>query len=121
EDARAVLETLWAESPSIWIAMRIVPTYVKAGRVDNARAIYQELLARREREYVPPFALAVCEAALGDLEAAIASCLAAVEDRDVLLGLFQSWPPELEPLRADPRFTTLMQRFNARGTQAERH
>ncbi|MCA1562381.1 MAG: protein kinase [Acidobacteria bacterium] len=113
EDALAVLETLWAESPSTWVAMRIVPTYAKVGRVDKARAIYDELLARRDHAYVPPFVLAACEAGLGDHEAAIASCLAAVEARDVLLGLF-SWLPDLEPLRADPRFTRLMQRFNAR-------
>jgi hypothetical protein len=81
--------------------------------MDKARAIYDALLARHDSEYVPPFALAVCEAGLGDHEAAIASCLAAVEARDVLLGLFQSWVPGFEPLRADPRFTHLMQRFNA--------
>ena len=74
-----------------------------------------ELLARREREYVPPFVLAVCETALGDHEAAIASCVAAVEARDVLLALFHAWLPDLEPIRADPRFADLMQRFNARG------
>jgi tetratricopeptide (TPR) repeat protein len=116
EDALAVLETLWAESPNNWVAMWIVPTYAKVGRMDNARAVYDALLARRNREYVPPFALAVCEAGLGDHEAAIASCLAAVEARDVLLALFHSWIPDLESLRADPRFTHLMQQFNARGS-----
>jgi adenylate cyclase len=115
EEALAVLERLWAESPNnTWVAVQIVPTYAKVGRLEEARGIYEALRARREREYVAPFALAVCETALGDHEAAIASCLAAVEARDVLLALFQAWMPDLGPLRADPRFADLMQRFNAR-------
>ena len=116
EEALTVLERLSAESPHhIWVALQLVPTYAKVGRLEEARAIYEELLARREREYVPPFVLAVCETALGDHEAAIASCVAAVEARDVLLALFQAWIPDFEPVRADPRFADLMQRFNARG------
>ena len=116
EEALMLLERLWAESPNnIWVTIRIVPTYAKVGRLEETRAIYDGLLARREREYVPPFVLAVCETALGDHEAAIASCVAAVEARDVLLALFHAWVPDLEPVRADPRFADLMQRFNARG------
>ena len=38
----------------------------------------------------------------------------AVERRDVLLALFPAWVPDLDPLRADPRFPQLMQCFNAR-------
>jgi hypothetical protein len=37
-----------------------------------------------------------------------------VEGRDVLLGLFQLWIPDLDPLRADPRFARLVEQFNAR-------
>ena len=111
-----MLEPVWAESPNnIWATIRIVPTYAKVGRFEKARAIYEELLARREREYVPPFVLAVCETALGDHETAMASCVAAVEARDVLLAVFHAWVPDLEPVRADPRFADLMRQFNARG------
>jgi tetratricopeptide (TPR) repeat protein len=60
EEALAVLETFWAESPMTWVAIHLVPTYAKLGRLEQARAIYDQLLARRDREYVPPFALAVC-------------------------------------------------------------
>ena len=86
-EALSVLEALWAELPdNIWLTLQIVPTYAKVGRLEEARAIYDGLLARRAQEYVPPFVLAVCETALGDHEAAIASCVAAVEARDVLAG-----------------------------------
>ena len=116
EEALSVLEALWAESPyNTWVTIRIVPAYAKVGRFEKARAIYEELLVRREREYLPPFVLAVCETALGDHEGAIASCAAAVKGQDVFLGFFQSWMPGLEPVRADPRFADLMQRFNTRG------
>jgi serine/threonine-protein kinase len=116
EEALSVLEELWAESPyNVWVTIRIVPTYARVGRFEEARAIYEELLVRREREYLPPFVLAVCETALGDHEGAIASCAAAVEAQDVLLGFYHSWLPDLEPVRADPRFADLVQRFNARG------
>ncbi len=116
EEALSVLEALRAESPyNNWVTIRIVPTYAKVGRFEEARAIYEELLMRREREYVPPFILAVCETALGDHEGAIASCAAAVEAKDVFLGLFHSWVPDLEPVRADPRFADLVHRFNTRG------
>ncbi len=115
EEALSVLEALWAESPyNVWVTLRIVPTYAKVGRFDKARAIYDELLVRREHEYLPPFVLAVSETALGDHEGAIASCAAAVEAQDVFLGFFHSWLPDLEPLRADPRFADLIQRFNTR-------
>ena len=116
DEALSVLEALWAESPyNTWLTLQIVPTYAKVGRLEEARAIYDGLLARRAQEYVPPFVLAVCETALGDHEAAIASCAAAVEARDVLLAIFHRWLPALAPVRVDPRFADLMQRFNARG------
>jgi pentatricopeptide repeat protein len=114
DQALTVLETLWAESPSHWVAMRIVPTYARVGRWEHARAVYDEMLERRHREYVPPFVLAACASGVGDHEAALAFCAAAVEGRDVLLGHFQSWLPDLDLLRADPRFVRLVEQFNAR-------
>jgi hypothetical protein len=82
--------------------------------LERAHAIYDELLARRAHEYVPPFALAVCASALGDHETAMAFSAEAVEGRDVMLGLFHSWVPDLDPLRADPRFARLIDYFNTR-------
>jgi pentatricopeptide repeat protein len=114
DESLAVQEALWVESPNNWVAFTIVSAYAKVGRLEHARKIYDELVARRAHEYVPPFTLAVCANALGDHEAAMAFCEDAVEGRDVLLGFFHAWVPGFEPLRSDPRFAHLVERFNAR-------
>jgi tetratricopeptide (TPR) repeat protein len=116
DEALAVLETLWAETPNTWVAMQIVPTYAKLGRLDQARAIYDDVRGRRSLEYVSPFALAMCATGLGEHQDALALTAAAVDGRDVLVGVFHSWIPDLDPLRADPAFTDLVKRFNARKT-----
>ena len=59
EEAIELLEPLWAKTGHNWVAMGLVPAYVQAGREDQARRLYQSLLARHAREYVQPFVLAV--------------------------------------------------------------
>jgi hypothetical protein len=115
EEAIAVFEPLWAESGHSWLPMGLVPTYMQAGRRDEARTIYQSLLARQAREYVQPFVLAVCATALGDDEAAIGLCKAAAEERDMLFALVNRWWPDFERVRADPRFDQILLRFNSCG------
>jgi tetratricopeptide (TPR) repeat protein len=115
EEARGMLDPLWEETHHPWVALLIVPTYVRLGRHDRARAIHDELLARRDRsEYVSPFLLGVCESTLGNQDAAIEHCREGVEGRDALMALFPPWQPDLEPLRSDPRFVALMEQFNSR-------
>jgi len=109
-EALALLETLWTEAPITWVALQLVPTSAKLGRLEEARVIYDQLLARRDHEYVTPFALAICASGLADHEAALTFSAAAVEGLDVLLGLFHLWIPDLDPLRADPRFARLVYR-----------
>jgi serine/threonine protein kinase/Tfp pilus assembly protein PilF len=113
-EAIAVLEPLWAQSGHNWVAIGLVPTYANAGTRELARRIYDALLARREPEYVPPFVLAVCASALGDHEAAIAFCEAAIVACDMLFAVFHRWLPDFEPVRTDPRFADLLARFNTR-------
>ena len=52
--------------------------------------------------------------ALGDQEAAIAFCEAAVEARDMSMALFMRWWPDFERVRADDRFVDIARRFNSR-------
>jgi hypothetical protein len=88
---------------------------MQAGRKDEARTIYQSLLARQAREYVQPFVLAVCATALGDHEGAIEWCEVAAEGRDMLFALVNRWWPDFDRVRADPRFDHILDRFNSRG------
>ena len=114
EDAIAVFEPLWKETSHNWVALGLMPAYAAAGRSAEARDIYETLLRRRESEYVPPFVLATGSAALGDQDAAIAFCEAAVESRDMSMALFMRWWPDFERVRADDRFGDVARRFNSR-------
>ena len=116
EEAVAVLEPLWANSGHNWVAMGLVPAYVRAGREDQARSLYESLVDRHAREYVQPFVLAVGATALADYEAAIRFCEVAIEGRDMLFALFSRFWPDFEPVRADRRYDDILARFNSRGS-----
>jgi serine/threonine-protein kinase len=113
EEAIAVFEPLWADTGHNWVALGLAPTYAKSGRPEDARTIYDALMARRSQEYVPPFVLAVCLSALGEHEAAIAACEEAIACRDMLFALFYRWLPDIESVRVDARFPDIVERFNA--------
>jgi serine/threonine-protein kinase len=79
------------------------------GRVEEARAILVELEREATERYVPPYAIAVVHAVLGDTDAAFDWLDRAVSERDVhLLGLPTDAP--LAPLHSDPRFGELLAR-----------
>jgi hypothetical protein len=56
----------------------------------------------------------VSATAVGDQEAAIRFCEAAIEGRDMLFALFGRWWPDFERVRADRRYDDLLVRFNSR-------
>jgi serine/threonine-protein kinase len=111
-----VLEPLWNESGHNWAALGLAPAYAGIGNIEGARRLYETLRRRSEAEYVPPLTLAICESALGDTDAAIASCESGIGARDTTMALFLRWWPELDRLRADPRFPGIVSRFNARAS-----
>ena len=92
----------------------LVFAFVKVGRGDRTATIYQALLERRSREYVPPFVLALCAAALENPDAAFRHCDQAVEEGDVLFAAWFEWWPDLDAMRKDARFAEIRRRFNAR-------
>ena len=118
EDAIELLEPLWARTGHNWVAMGLVPAYVQAGLEGQAQKLHQSMLARHAREYVQPFVLAVSATSLGDLEAALGFCEAAIEGRDMLFALFNRWWPDFERVRADRRYDEILVRFNLRSARA---
>jgi serine/threonine protein kinase/tetratricopeptide (TPR) repeat protein len=118
EHDKAILmfEPLWADSGHHWVALGLIPAYVRSGLEDRARSLYASLVERDAREYVQPFVLAVSATAVGDHEAAIRFCEAAIEGRDMLFALFGRWWPDFERVRADRRYADLLARFNSRGS-----
>jgi Flp pilus assembly protein TadD len=87
----------------------LVRGYAVAGRREDAQKGLHELLARSQRERVPPYNLAVVYAALGDDDHAFAWLNKAYEERSFYLtGL--KVDPDVDCLRADPRFAALLKK-----------
>jgi len=81
----------------------------RAGRTEEAREIVKTLEAVSRERYVPPYALALVHAGLGDREAAFVWLDRAYDARDVHL-IFLTVDPKWDPYRADPRFVALLAR-----------
>ena len=81
----------------------------KAGRTEEAREILKTLEVVSRERYVPPFALALVHAGLGERDAVFAWLDRAYEARDVHL-IFLPVDPKWDPYREDPRFAALLAR-----------
>jgi TolB-like protein/DNA-binding winged helix-turn-helix (wHTH) protein/Flp pilus assembly protein TadD len=79
------------------------------GRTEEARAVIAALEARSQERYVPPYAIALIYAGLGEHEAAFAWLERAFEARDIHL-VFTTVDPRWDPLRDDLRFRSLLNR-----------
>lgn len=79
------------------------------GRRDEAREVLRTLEATAATRFVPPCAVALVHAALGEADQAFAALGRAFAARDVHL-VYLRVDPKWEPLRGDPRFGGLLQR-----------
>jgi len=90
--------------------------YAKAGRMAETRKILDKLTDLSAQQYVGAYPLAIVHLALGEKEEALRLLEQSFVERDVLLqGLFGSIKIDkrLDPLRHDPRFQKLVERFEA--------
>ena len=84
------------------------------GRRDEARAILAELEAKRDRDWVTAYELAVVYSLLGEADEAFKWL--AVADREMAVGLsFVRVDPRLKAVRSDPRFDDLLRRTEISG------
>jgi TolB-like protein/Tfp pilus assembly protein PilF len=84
--------------------------YAVAGESGQAVRILEELEDWSKRYYVSPFHRARIYAALGRRDEAFAWLETAYEERSFYLSWFKV-EPELDPLRSDPRFQSLLDRL----------
>jgi len=79
------------------------------GRVVEARALLEKLVAESGERWVPPYGIAVILAGLDEPEQAFAWLERAADERDVHV-LWLAMDPCFAALREDPRFAALLQR-----------
>jgi TolB-like protein/Tfp pilus assembly protein PilF len=88
--------------------------YVRVGKESDARKIRDELTNRAQHEYVPSYALALVELALGAKEKAMTLLEKAYDERGIQIGGNTSSlkiDKRLDALRGDPRFERLLAKF----------
>jgi hypothetical protein len=88
--------------------MTLASIYAAWNKRDNARAIYREMEARASADFIPPSALSMAAAAVGEVDRAIELAQQALDTRDPLFVMMaRSWP-EYERLRTDSRFLEIV-------------
>jgi len=90
--------------------------YAKTGRMGETRKILDKLTALSAQQYVGAYPLAIVHLSLGEKDEALRLLERSFVERDILLqGLFGSIKIDkrLDPLRHDPRFQKLLERFDA--------
>ncbi len=85
--------------------------YGASGNSVKARSVLQNLQSRPADQYVPPYAVALVYAGLGENNQAFQWLQKAVEDRSTPMVFLRS-DPELTTLRSDARFAPLAQLVN---------
>jgi hypothetical protein len=91
-----------------WALAWYAEALIAGGRVEEAKAIHEEMIERSRREFVPNFSLAAVPAMLGDADRAIEFLRAAASDREWNTVLLARWP-WFDRIRSDPRFAALVQ------------
>jgi len=84
--------------------------YASAGDEPEARKILQNLLERSRTRYLPSYWIALVYTGLGDIDQSIAWLERAYEERSSWL-VWIKVEPRFDPLRADPRFDSLLRRM----------
>ena len=86
-----------------------IRTLIELGRLEEARTLLAELTTRAQRQYFPPYDLAILSALLGERDTAFAWLDRAVDTHSVgLTGLLRN--RAFASLRGDPRFDALLRR-----------
>jgi TolB-like protein/Flp pilus assembly protein TadD len=85
--------------------------HAKAGRLEQARTILQDLLGQTERRYVDEYAVGLVYVALGQQDRAMDWFDRASKNRCGWFSFMANGDPRLDEIRTDPRFETLLKRM----------
>jgi tetratricopeptide (TPR) repeat protein len=103
--------------PHAWHLAELSIALSANGRTDDARRIRDDLVARSERAWIPPSAIAGTQRAVGDNDAALRWLERAFQTRDFLCVVFpfeamfdMPLPGQDRSIRDDPRWTDLVRR-----------
>lgn len=122
EEAAAVAEKALAISGRHnWAMMTLTSIYAAWDKPEKARAVYRELEARSEREYVQPSMLAPAAAAVGKMDRAIIFAQQALDDKDPLFVMLARTWPDYDRLRADCRFQEIVSHLRLPGWSLTKH
>lgn len=103
QDARG-----FARTGSPLVVAELATMYARTGREAEAREFAAALVSRAQRQYIPPEYVAAIHGALGEFDTAFAFLEEAFENRSNL-AQFNALPFS-EPLRAQPRYRSLIER-----------
>jgi eukaryotic-like serine/threonine-protein kinase len=85
--------------------------YAAAGRLDDARAVRDEMHRFAERTHVNATALACIEAAVGDIDRAIEWLHRAIDQREPIISTLSTWPV-FDPVRSHADYPVLLRKMN---------
>ena len=102
------LSTLWASNPQLLALLGY--GHAVAGERSVAQKILNELNNLSKRQYVSPLGLALVYIGLGDKDRAFNWIEKAYDERVFWLGYLKV-EPFFDPLRSDPRFTSLLKKM----------
>ena len=116
DEARAIpfLEAAWARVQRSDFGVMLAYAYAELGRVDEAEALFEDLLALARSGSGSVLAPILRELTLGDLDRALDAWEEAIAARD-WHALITAVEPSCEPLRQHPRGRSLLDRVGLRG------
>jgi TolB-like protein/tetratricopeptide (TPR) repeat protein len=92
----------------------LAAAYFRAGRKQEAEALWDKLKSLSERQYVPAYSMAIVQLAFGNKDEAIRLLEKSYQDRAPFDSADLGWilvDHRLDPLRSDPRFKKLITRI----------
>jgi TolB-like protein/Tfp pilus assembly protein PilF len=112
DEAISAVGQMSPESPFGWQSgVVLAHAYAKQGKRAEAEQQISRLRDLAKTRYLRPYYLAAIYAALGDKDKAFAQLEESFSERDCFLGRI-AIDPDMDPLRDDPRFKSLMKRMN---------